>query len=318
MSAERRRIETWVEQGIITSDQAGKIHEFEDRESPQRSIALEILGYVGATLVLAAGMALMSNTWPDLERGVRLSILLAGTGLLTWAGMSGISDRGDPMRRLGQTALMLAVPAIGVAARIATDDVIPGRSVIVGFIVASGVAVILYLRSPSYPQHIVLFTAIIGLAVNLALRPLSSTESLFVSLAFLGVGLMWVSLTTVGWLTARTLGEVLGGGAAVVGSVIMVATVESSAPAMVGFITASVGVIWFSLSRNRTAVLVTGMIGIVLYVPWLITETLGDSVGTPIALFTAGALLIGSAIFLMRTETRKPLDDTKINPSENP
>lgn len=306
MGAEERRLAKWVEHGIISSDQASRIQKFENTEIPRRSLAVEILGYVGATLILAAGAALMSDSWPDFETSLRLSILLIGTGLLTWVGMVAISNRGEPLRRLGQTALMLTVPTVGVAARIATDTAIPGNSVLVGFLVASIVAIGFYLRGPSYPQHIALFGAAIGFAVNLVLRPSGSAEALFVGLVMILVGVGWVSASTVGPLKERTLGEVLGSGAVVIGSTILVATLDDPAPAaIIVFIVASVGVIWFSLLRDRTVVLVAGMIGIVLYVPWLITETLGDTVGAPIALFAAGALLIGSAIFLLRKPTRR-------------
>jgi len=230
-------------------------------------------------------------------------ILVIATGLLVATGILSTSNRGDPRRRLGQLALMLAVPTAGVAAELAFEVAELGRAAIGGFAVATVTALIFYLRRSSAPQHLALFAAAIGLVISAVFQPSGSTSDVLMSLVVLGFGIAWAFLATQDKLRPMALGEVLGAGAATVGSIAFVSNVEQApAFAMIAFVVTSAGTIWFGLSRDRTALIVSGMVGVVIYVPWAIAETLGDSVGAPLALLSAGVLLVGSAAALMRRQ----------------
>jgi len=162
---------------------------------------------------------------------------------------------------------------------------------------------IFYVRGPSAPQHLALFAASIGLVINAATQPSGSTDDVLAGLAALALGIGWVFVATQGSLRPMALGEALGAVAATVGSIAFVANLDqASAVAMIAFAVASGGVIWLGLSRDRTTLIVSGMVGVVVYVPWAITEILGNSVGAPLALLFVGILLIGSATALMRRQ----------------
>jgi len=271
--------------------------------TPASGIALEVLGYLGAALILAAGVFVFNDVWPDLGRAARFVIVVVATGLLVATGIVATSNRGDPRRRLGQLALMLAVPTAGIAAGLAFEAVAPGWAVFGGFGVAAATALGFYVRRQSAPQHFALFAATIGLVISAAAQPSGSTDEVLLSVAVLSFGIGWAYLATQGRIRPTTLGEILGAGTATVGSIAFVSSVDqASAIAMIGFVVASASTIWFGLSRDRTTLIVSGMVGVVIYVPWVITQTLGDSVGGPLALLTAGILLIGSATALMRRQ----------------
>jgi len=293
----------WVEQGIISSDQASQIREYENHVASADRIALEVLGYIGGALILAAGVFVFNDVWPNLGRVARILILVVATGLLVATGIVATLNRGDPRRRLGQLALMLAVPTAGVAAGLAFEVAAPGWAAFTGFGVAAATALGFYLRRQSAPQHLALFAATIGLVVSAPVQSSGPTDEALLSLVVLGFGIWWAFLATQNRIRPMTLGEVLGAGAATVGSVAFVSNLDQgSAFAMIALVLTSAGVIWFGLSRDRTTLIVSGMIGVVVYVPWVITKTFGDSVGGPLALLTAGILLIGSATALMRRQ----------------
>ena len=68
MHADVSNVDAWVQSGIITPEQARLIGEFE-QPRPRGSIVRDILGYVGATLVLIAGAIIVAETWGDMDRG---------------------------------------------------------------------------------------------------------------------------------------------------------------------------------------------------------------------------------------------------------
>ncbi|MFO7699654.1 MAG: hypothetical protein R6W79_03480, partial [Acidimicrobiia bacterium] len=75
--------------------------------------------------------------------------------------------------------------------------------------------------------------------------------------------------------------------------------------AMILWITVSIGLVGTGVARDQVVLLVGGVLGLLIYVPWLVTEVLGGGVGAPVALLVSGALLIGTAVHLSRRTSRR-------------
>src|SRR5690349_347994 len=96
----------WVEGGLITAEQAGRIRAAEGLEDPDDrtapdptptptpapapgrggSLVAEALGYVGGALVLVAAVLIAGTVWDALGPAGRLGLVLAATALLLGVG----------------------------------------------------------------------------------------------------------------------------------------------------------------------------------------------------------------------------------------
>lgn len=94
------RIDAWVAEGIISTEQAALIRDFEEAETvPVRriSLAAEAIIYLGAALAIGAGFALLAETYSDLSRASKVGVPLAAGLIFLGAGW--------PMRRSGEPAV---------------------------------------------------------------------------------------------------------------------------------------------------------------------------------------------------------------------
>ncbi|WP_214403811.1 DUF2157 domain-containing protein, partial [Pseudonocardia lacus] len=94
----------WVDGGLITAEQAGRIRDAEGLDGtaprdaagapagegapPHRgaSLVAEGLGYVGGALVLVAAVLIAGTFWDALGAGGRLALVLVAAGLLLGVG----------------------------------------------------------------------------------------------------------------------------------------------------------------------------------------------------------------------------------------
>jgi hypothetical protein len=304
-------LDQWVREGFLSGDQATAIREYEDPPSHSRPTAvLEVLGYVGAVFVLVAGLLLVVELWTDMSRAVQAALAGSAAAVLTASGVV-IAHTEDPrIRRVGASLLLLALVPMGVAVGLIADMWFDEEAAALsGFLAAAVLGLLLYVRDrQSVAQHAGLFAASMG-TVLFAVVIIDDAADWVPGLALFLAGIVWIMLASFEILMPRSLGEVLGAGAALFGSITMVGSLnfeESGAATlvMVLAIVASLVAVGFGVAKDRILVVVAGMLGLVIYLPWLINETLGENVGAPIALLVAGILLIASAVYL--TRRRRP------------
>ena len=72
---------------------------------------------------------------------------------------------------------------------------------------------------------------------------------------------------------------------------------------LIVFVCLAGGLIALGVWLDRVAVIAGGVAGLLVYLPWLANEILGEGAGAPIALLTAGAGLVGLALILGRRTT---------------
>ena len=302
MAAETRQVEKWVSEGIISAEQAESILDFEGRATRSRMTAIEVLAYVGAAMVLAAAIVLVTDLWPDLSRVERLIVLGLATVVLTVVGWISTADDRSSMRRFGETSLMLAVAAFGSTVGVAANAFVESETAAwFGFGAALTAAIGMYARQRSYPQHTAVFFSAVGFALSTVMLSFDSPPDPIVGATILAVGAIWVALATTDRLAPRTLGEILGSAAALLGSLLLVIGAgDGDIAVMAMLIVMSIGSLVAGVSTNRVVLIASGMIGLITYTPWLATEALGGSIGAPIALLITGSLLAASAMYFAR------------------
>jgi len=71
---------------------------------------------------------------------------------------------------------------------------------------------------------------------------------------------------------------------------------------LLGLVTAGV-LLTFSVTLRNTILLGFGAAGIFIFVPQIIFEYFGDTIGVPLALFLTGVVLLGGALLVARLRT---------------
>jgi hypothetical protein len=302
-------LDQWVREGFLSGDQATAIREYEDHPSPSRPTAvLEVLGYVGAVFVLVAGLLLVVELWTDMSRAAQAALAGSAAAVLIGSGVVIARTEHPRIRRVGAALLLLALVPTGVAVGLVADTWFDEEAAALsGFLAAAILGLLLYVRDRhSVAQHAGFFVASMG-TVLFAIVIIEDVAEWVPGFALFLAGVGWLVLASFEIMMPRSVGEVLGAGAALFGSITMVSSLnfeESGAATLVMAlaIVVSLLAVGFGVAKDRILVVVGGMLGLIIYLPWLINETLGENVGAPIALLVAGTLLIGSAVYLTRRQ----------------
>lgn len=304
-------IDGWVEAGIISRDQADEIRAFCcESEEPHRpatsTLAREILGYVGAALLVVAAVILASQIWDEISRAQQILLAGSAAAVLVVVGLVfGRNDPGSPMIRVSRVALLLATIPVGITAALIADTwVDQATAAFVGFATATVFSVIVYLRDSSWTQHLAMSGAIVGIALTFAPAMGLDTYLWVTGPILVALGAVWLVLVTLGALRPRMLGELVGVSVLGLGSVLFVNAANPGGAADIAvlgsMIAVSIGLIAVGAILDRPVWIGGGMIGLLVYVPWLVNDVFDDTIGVPIGLAISGAVLIGTATWLRR------------------
>jgi uncharacterized membrane protein len=302
-----RMLERWRASGIITAAQAEGIRALESGVPAERRVPLiaEVLGYLGAALVLSAAFALATQLWSDLDVALRIALLLAVTVLLLVTGWS-IRDSDEPaFRRLASFLWLAAVGGAGFLADIiATDalDIDTGFALVIG-IAMTALAGALWLERRTSPQLVGVFA---GLAFLMAgISDTLGGDDPYGILVWI-VGVVALVLARLELLSPERTAHALSSSAVLFGA--QWAALEFFADTQgwalaVGLASAlalqGLSIVWRSL-----VLLGFGSAGVVLFLPQIVDEYVGNAIGATAALLVAGLALLGVALLAVRLRDR--------------
>jgi hypothetical protein len=309
MSDFAQHSDEWVEHGFISSEQAVRIRRYEGERRPDRGGVVEILGYIGALLVLSAGLVIVGEMWDSLKRGGRIAVTGLAAAALIGAGVNLATSSSRATRRMGEAALMLGAVPLGLAIGLTLGDQADEEpAVTMAFVGALVYSVIVYRWRPTWLQHIALFGSAAGTAISLGI--LITDENMFVAgalLAILGIG--WLAASWNDLLPPQVLAEVGAVLALGLASIFFVADLGPDTAgglvAMSVCVAVSAGMITIGVLRDRIVLITGGALGLLGYLPWLLDELIPGAVGGPIALLAAGCVLIGAAVLLTKRAARR-------------
>lgn len=293
MAAQARHVDNWVTEGIISRDQAESICRYERRVTPSRVTTPEALAYAGTAVLAGIALALVADVWQHTSRMARLGTVgFIALGLLV-VGLTAATDTMPTVRRIGETGLFLSVPAVALTVSVATGAGVGATtSILIASAAASVLAAALYTRWRSGPQHVALLLSTLSLALSLAMWPFEDVPDALPGIVFFAAGTGWVLAATRGWLIPRLTGEIAGALAALAGSTMLAVGFDSGLVAVLAVaVGVAVGTVAFGVTRSRVALTIAGIVALASYVPWLASEVLGPSIGTPFAL-VASAMAI--------------------------
>lgn len=306
MASIDEHIRRWQAAGVLDEAAAERIRAFEQgaapvpgRGAPREGPGfLEALVYLGIAVAAVGVVILVGTSWDDLEDWARVAVV-GVPGLLALALGAGLRTLPDPgMVRGGHIAWLAGGALITGAAAIAgdtagwhEDDV----QLLAG-VVASVLALSLWVAAPSHPQVIGLGAATCMLTIALGGR---SDEFSFhvggISLAVIGVA--GIVVTEREWLSPRLLARAVAS-AAVAWGAFFAGIDEGWAESLVFL--ASAALIALSIWRGVLFYMLAGVAGFFGGLITTITRHVEDETTAALLLILIGALLIAAVITLAR------------------
>lgn len=283
----------------------------EPSAAPLRRRFSELAGYVGGSLVVAAGALFVANEWESLTLGLRVGLLLltavilaaAGAAITVSAGGRRILRSGSRpvQRRLAGVLLSGAAVAVAAAVGVAVEDAVDNTFWQPGL--ATGLALLIlavagYAVAPSLLGQL---TAVTGacLSLGFALEALDWTGSVTVGMTFLALGVGWAAVAERGVWREVTGARIIGCALALIGAQVPLGSqVEWVAYVLTGLV-AAVGFALYVV-RRAWPYLAAGVIGVTLAVPEALLDLTNESLGTAGVLLVAGATLLGASLVGLR------------------
>jgi len=301
-----RRVEHWVEVGVISREQGDAILALEgahpEPAGGRRAVAVEVLGYLGGGLALVAGFALGAESWTQLGHWGRVAVLAVVTTVLLAAGWRLREDRGRVLPRLASVLWLAAVAAfagllavlLGGRSDDALDD--PSLWVAGGALVLAGG---LYLLERRVLQQVALFAAVVATMVA-AGDELGWPWERVEGYGFLVLGLAWLELGRRGLVGPRRTSEALGSLVLLSGPEVLDA--GGAGPGDWGLwlgLVLAVGLIVAGSALRRNVPLGIGAVGMVVFLGQLAGQHWRD-LGAPLAILLVGLGLVVAAVVLAR------------------
>lgn len=310
-----RHLNLWVEEGLITRQDAAAIREFEragGEGRPRRILPIiQALLYMGTALTLAAVATIYWRLYEDLPRAGRvatpalLAVVLAAAGWLT-------ARRADPdVRRFGGVLWLLSTGGVaGFLSELVMPDELAGDWSL--FVVGAGAAVwagVLAALSPQATTQIGLFgsavVAVVGLPLALTGGFASEWDLAWLAVALGGLGVGWIVGGRAGAVKPAVLADVLGGALVLYApTFLFAADIGEGVPLLVGSVLAA-SLLAASTWLRSPAMLAVGAVGLYAYSFRAIWVYFGDTIGMPVVLLIGGLLLLAIAFGSMRLGARR-------------
>ncbi|HEX2375673.1 MAG TPA: DUF2157 domain-containing protein [Actinomycetota bacterium] len=308
-----RRVERWVEAGVIGREQADAILALEGAAGREpgggrRAVVVEVLGYLGGGLALVAGLAIGAESWDQLGYWGRVGVLAVVTAALLGAGWRLRGDAGRVLPRLAGVLWLAAVAAfagllavvLGGRSGDAVDD--PSLWVAGGSLVLAGG---LYRLERRVPQQVALFVA--GVATMVAAgHQFGWSLAMVEGGGLIVLGAVWLELGRRRLVEPRRTSEALGGLGLVIGSEAL-ATMGPGAGKGFGQggwglwlgLGVAVALIVAGSALRRNVLLGLGTAAMVVFLAQIAGEYWRD-LGAPLAILLVGLGLVVAAVLLAR------------------
>jgi hypothetical protein len=301
-------LERAMESGVVTAEQAAALLAVmaaptqparSGEPAPRRaSVAIEIVGYLGAVLAMIGATTLVGQFWDDMASWSRLA-LVGSLAIGLWGAGAVVDESADAVLwRLRGFLWLLSSAAAAFFAGLLGADVFEWDpepvAVFVGAATALQAASLWRLRDRP-AQQLAFFAGLIG-----ALAGASAwiDGPGMVGLVLWAFGVVWLVL---GWrriVRPPVIALVAAPGLMLVAAGVTGGSWESVAP-LFGLITAA-GLLAGGTVLKEFLVTGVGVAGVFVYLPMAAAEYFGETIGVPLVLLATGVLLIGVMVVLLR------------------
>ena len=302
-------LDAWQSAKLITAKQNSAIREFEASKVaaepvPSRGGPLaEAVGYVGAAIALAAVAILLADRWKDLNLGGRVGIVGLLTLVVASAGFALRRSEKDPLERLVSVLLTASVLGATWIVGILLAEATALRGYDVALITAAAalvMAVALYRWRGRALPLLAMLASSVAIVIATFARPTLNQDGAWGGLAAWALGAFWVLLAWGRWLKPEPIAAAAGSLLAIVGAIVGAATGHSNLAVLaLGLLTAG-ALMTRAVLRGTTYLVAIGAVGVLIFIPWLVTDIFGNTVGALVSMAVVGLLLILVSVRLAR------------------
>jgi hypothetical protein len=270
------------------------------RSTTKSSAVLEVLGYVGGALVLGAVIMLGSFFWDDLGNTGRKLVALASVLVPALGGAALIKGRARP--ELGRILLALACYAAGFAYLVVFEDQ--------KFVVSAAVVVLTsaigaaLLRSGAFlvsgwSGGMLLVCAVVFELIETPIGVEPTKEAAYLAVGFL---LVAVALAGSGLLLSRTLAWSLAGLSGWAASIALQGAANGEWLSLICATVVTAALLTAFVQTHRYVFAIIGCAILLSIWPVSLYRIVDNAVGAAMGLVAAGAVLIGTVIWLTRRQ----------------
>ena len=310
-----QRLARWVAAGLVTPAQAAAILAAEETAPAERgsSMAATALGYLGASVALVGGVVAASREWSAMATGSRLALALGATLLLLAAGFLARRRDHPALRSLDGFLWFLSTAEAAFTAGLVAHDVLDLETRSITFFAGGAAAAWgapLWRLRRSAIQETAVFAGL-GVFVEALLAHLPGPPDELHGLPLWGLGAVWAILAW-GRVLSRRSSLALASVALLFGAQLLSVGWRGAGLAL--GIGTGVALLAASVALRSTVLLAFGAAGVLLFLPQIVFEYLGDTLGAPLALLVCGVAILGGAFAAARLKrtvrvAEAPVDD---------
>jgi hypothetical protein len=283
-------------QGLLATRQVSE----RNQDTPRISLLTEAVAYLGAILILAGGIAAISQRWNGIGAWGHVGIFAGAAALFLLAGIIVRQIQEPAVQRLVDVVWFLSVAGVAGAIGFAAHEAYGNTAAITVLAVGAGVtgySAVLWLVRRRALQNFALFTGLVITVCGIILTVGRSAPPLAFALALWGFGLGWA------WLGWRRYIEPLW--VTVPSGAILALVAPSLAAGTSGWvyaigITTAAAAMAVSVPLRNTPLLALGALAMFGYVTSTVVRYFHQSLGIPGALAITGLLILGLAIVVTR------------------
>jgi hypothetical protein len=262
-------------------------------------LVAEALGYVGGVLTIAAGIYLARDLWRDIPTGAELTLAAVACVALGAAGAALRASSGPAARRLRSVLWLMSAASLAAFTGVLADQVwklSPASTTLVtaGAVAAYGAGQ--WRRTRAVLQHLTVFASAVVLVGTAVAQLAPGAGAWGPGLGIWALSALWGVAVLRGYLPPGSTGYFAAGFGLLAGAQL---TMQVPAGHVLALATVA-GLLAGGVLLREAWLVALGAVGVLLVVPQTAGRYLPTSAATPLAIFVAGVVLVGFAVWLAK------------------
>jgi hypothetical protein len=270
---------------------------------PRAALLAETIGYAGGALVIVAGLYLAGELWPDIPTGAALALAAVACAALGAAGAALRTSGSPPARRLRSVLWLMSTASLAAFTGLLGGQVwqlSPAGTTLVTAAAAGVYGAAQWWRTRAALQHLAVFASAAVLVGTAVVQLGPGLGDWAPGLGIWALSALWGGAVSRGYLPPRGAGYFAAGFGLLTGAQL---AMDVPAGHLLALATVA-GLLAGGVLLREVWLAGLGAVGVLLVVPQTAERYLPESAAAPLAVFVAGVVLVGSAIWLAKRRAR--------------
>lgn len=270
---------------------------------PRAALLAETIGYAGGALVIVAGLYLAGELWRNIPVSAELALAAVACAALGAAGAALGTSGSPPTRRLRSVLWLMSTASLAAFTGILGSQVwqlSPADTTLITAAAAGVYGAVLWRRTRAALQHLAVFASAAFLAGAAVVQLGPGLGDWALGLAIWALSALWAGAVSRGYLPPRGAGYFAAGLGLLIGAQL---AMDVPAGHLLALATVA-GLLAGGVLLREVWLAGVGAVGALLVVPQTAERYLPESAAVPLAIFVAGVVLVGSAVWLAKRRAR--------------